>query len=55
MDFSSSVNIMVIIAFVLGVALVVDMVVFPFMEAWAKGCAPGSSGFNGSEGRCFKG
>lgn len=45
-------NFIVIVALVLGAAVIVDTVVFPMLEAWAKGCTK-STPFNASQGRCF--
>lgn len=55
MKSTTSVNIMIIVALVLGVVVVVETVVLPILEAEAAGCKPGSSGFNASKGRCLKG
>jgi hypothetical protein len=54
MNSKSYVNFMIIVALALGVVVVVDTVVFPLLEAWAKGCQ-NSQAFNASKGRCFKG
>lgn len=54
MNSTTSVNFMIIVALALGAVVVVDTVVFPLLEAWAKGC-PNSVAFNASKGRCFKG
>jgi hypothetical protein len=39
-------------AIALGVIVAVDMVVFPILEAQARGCQT-SIAFNASKGRCF--
>lgn len=46
-------SVFIIVAIGLGVVLVADMVIIPFLEAWAKGC-PNSQAFNASKGRCDK-
>ena len=46
-------NFMIIVAVALGVAVVVDMVVLPILEAEAVGCRT-SQAVNASKGRCIK-
>jgi hypothetical protein len=36
------------------VAIVAVDIVFTTQEAEAKGCVPGGTGFNASQGKCFK-
>jgi hypothetical protein len=50
---SRTVNVIIMAAIAFGVIVVVDMVVFPILEAWAAGCFIGSRGFNSSQARCF--
>ena len=47
-------NVLIIMAISLGVIVAVDMVVLPMIEAFAKGCPPGTPGLNASKGRCFR-
>jgi hypothetical protein len=46
-------NVIIVLAVALGVIMVVDMVVLPAIEAYAKGCAIGGGPFNASKGHCF--
>jgi hypothetical protein len=45
-------NVLIVLAVALGVIVVVDMVVLPAIEAYARGCNR-SIAFNASQGRCF--
>jgi hypothetical protein len=46
-------NVLVVLAIAVGVIILVEMVVFPIIEAQAK-CTPGSIAYIASKGRCFK-
>jgi hypothetical protein len=54
---STTVSAIIIAAIAFGVIVVVDMVVFPILEAQARGCESGfpnsEIGVNASKGRCF--
>ena len=46
-------NVIIVLAIALGVIVVVDMVVLPAIDAYAKGCALFGRPFNNSGGHCF--
>jgi hypothetical protein len=55
MKSNAYVSLMIIVALALGAVVVVDTIVIPLLEADAIGCLPGGTGFNASQGRCFRG